>query len=546
MPTAVQTTAAMSGTLGIADKRAALRELVPGRSFAEVGGLWGLHNEMVSDALKADALSAAMIDTTPLTNPGWQQLRERVAAETPRGFTTLQADACAANFAQSVGTFDIVHSPATVFHVHTPPAYLLNLRKITNEYLIITSMTLPEKLSYGGNELDLSGGRFLSTHQLDETQAAVLNAHFAAVGLGKAGIVEKGENLLLPNGMPNFSPWWWLFTAESLRRLLSAVGFDVVSVGESWPGRAHSFLCRPRDFAARAPAAGSPQPETAPARTGGTEEASKRALDFARETFGRNAAWWGEGVASEVGFWRNQLETGGGKWKEAFQRRIGADPPLDGRLESLVRRMGLDAVEILDVGAGPVTSVGRSSPHCRPRVRAVDPLAPLYSRLLAAAGIAPAVETEFAPAEALSYFLPLHSFDVVHCRNALDQAINPLLGILQMLTMLRPGGIVYLRHNANEAEHHGYAGLHQFNFSVEGSRFLIRNPARSVDVGEWLSGIAEIEPWPGGLAAEVLIRPAHGGMVEIDSPQAEMADLSNKIQREMLRERELLDEGIAG
>ncbi|HKS90091.1 MAG TPA: DUF1698 domain-containing protein, partial [Stellaceae bacterium] len=289
----------MPPSLNIADKRAVIRELVRDRSFADVGGLWGVQNEMVSVALKADASAATMIDITPLANPLWQQLRERVLGETLRPFKAVQADACAVDFVERVGAFDVVHSAGVIYHLHSPIDYLINLRKITREYLIVTSMTVPDKLSHEDREIDLSGGRFLSTYGLDGPQAAIVEEHFAALGIKNA--LLRDDNSLLPNGMFNVGPWWWLFTAESLRRLLSLAGLEMLAVGESWPGRAHSFLCRPRYAAAplhAAPAA----PDNA---------ALRRALAAARQAFGMDAAWWSDGMAAELRFWKHWVETGG-------------------------------------------------------------------------------------------------------------------------------------------------------------------------------------------------------------------------------------------
>jgi SAM-dependent methyltransferase len=508
----------MPPSLNIADKRTLIRELVPGRSFVDVGGLWGVRGEMVSVALKADASAATMIDITPLTNPLWQQLRERVLGETLRPFKAVHADASAADFVERVGAFDIVHSAGVIYHLHSPIDYLINLRRITREYLIFSSATVPDKILYEGREIDLGGGRFLSTHGLDPEQKEIVDGHFAALGLNT--IVSAAENLLLPDGMPDYGPWWWLFTAESLRRLLSMAGFDVLATA-SWQGRADSFLCRPRYAAApvhAAPAA----PDNA---------ALRRALAAARQAFGMDAAWWSDGMAAELRFWKHWVETGGAQWPSNFQSRSGPNPPLDGRLETLIRDLRLDDVDILDVGAGPLTTVGTLSQYCRPRVHAIDPLARPYARLLREAGIAPAVETEFAAAETLPFLLPPRSFDVVHCRNALDEAVNPLIGILQMLAMLRPGGVVYLRHATNAAEHAGYTGAQQFNFELRDDTLVVANTARTVDIGEWLRGLATVEPWPGGLGAEALIRLADNRPFEVALSDAEMADLCETMQR---------------
>jgi len=95
-------------------------------------------------------------------------------------------------------------------------------------------------------------------------------------------------------------------------------------------------------------------------------------------------------------------------------------------------------------------------------------------------------------------------------RNALDHAVDPLLGIRQMLEVTRPGGWVLLRHARNEGVPGQFrVGLHQWAFDVvQGSssaRFVIWNPQLRADVTSWLleTGLAlevrtELRPHPGG------------------------------------------------
>jgi SAM-dependent methyltransferase len=114
-------------------------------------------------------------------------------------------------------------------------------------------------------------------------------------------------------------------------------------------------------------------------------------------------------------------------------------------------------------------------------VIACDPLAPLYDSLIAEAGVQPPVRTVFAPAEDLSVFFPRSSFDIVHCRNALDHSIDPVRGLEEMLRVMRVGGSLVLRHHANEAEREAYVGLHQFNIDEQDGRLVFWNKAGSIE-----------------------------------------------------------------
>jgi hypothetical protein len=125
-------------------------------------------------------------------------------------------------------------------------------------------------------------------------------------------------------------------------------------------------------------------------------------------------------------------------------------------------------------------------------LRAADPLATVYKELLTKAEITPLVETEFALAEDLSAFYARGSFDIAHSQNALDHCFDPLLGIIEMLKVVRTGGYVALRHNPNEAQTANYAGFHQHNFDKRDGEFVIWNQAGSTNVTRFLGVAGEV------------------------------------------------------
>jgi SAM-dependent methyltransferase len=66
-------------------------------------------------------------------------------------------------------------------------------------------------------------------------------------------------------------------------------------------------------------------------------------------------------------------------------------------------------------------------------ISATDPLAEQYATLLSEANISVPVATQKADAEHLTLHFPDDHFDIVHSRNALDHAYDPLEAISQML-----------------------------------------------------------------------------------------------------------------
>jgi SAM-dependent methyltransferase len=126
---------------------------------------------------------------------------------------------------------------------------------------------------------------------------------------------------------------------------------------------------------------------------------------------------------------------------------------------------------------------------------AVDPLADEYDRLLEDAGLEPPVRTICVAGEDLLEHFDRGTFDIAYATNALDHSADPLGIISNMVALVRPGGIVLLRHKRNEGESAHYGGLHQWNFDVDDGRLVLWNDAVRMDVGAALDGRAETTAW---------------------------------------------------
>src|SRR5208337_1637995 len=97
---------------------------------------------------------------------------------------------------------------------------------------------------------------------------------------------------------------------------------------------------------------------------------------------------WSSGIAHEVDFWSKFLKTNGLLWPAEYVRRLDPDAELDPAIGAILERVG-DGATILDVGAGPLTVLGKKWKQYQFSIRAVDPLAELYDRLLATCGATP-------------------------------------------------------------------------------------------------------------------------------------------------------------
>jgi SAM-dependent methyltransferase len=154
-----------------------------------------------------------------------------------------------------------------------------------------------------------------------------------------------------------------------------------------------------------------------------------------------------------------------------------------------------EEVSVLDVGAGPLTWLGYRYPGKKLTIVSVDPLAADYDQLLRDAGLEPPVRTIRVAGEDLPEHFDPASFDIAYATNALDHSADPLTIISNMLTVVRPGGIVILRHKRNEGQSARYSGLHQWNFDAVDGGLLLWNEAAEIDVGAALAGRAETTAW---------------------------------------------------
>ena len=219
-----------------------------------------------------------------------------------------------------------------------------------------------------------------------------------------------------------------------------------------------------------------------------------RSLRQVRRKLSSQQQVWDRALPGEADFWSEWIATRGLDWPREFERRFDAAQPLS---ESLVLdvldRIAADEVRILDVGAGPATSLGKTHPAKRLEIAAVDPLADDYARLLAEAGLRAPMRTQQVAGEQLSRAFEAESFDVAYARNAIDHAVDPARIVREMLAVVRPGGFVVLRHYENEAETEGYEGLHQWNFCLQDDRLVICNERRRIDVAAELEGEPAVE-----------------------------------------------------
>jgi SAM-dependent methyltransferase len=193
------------------------------------------------------------------------------------------------------------------------------------------------------------------------------------------------------------------------------------------------------------------------------------------------------GLSDELSFWTEWVKTKSSAWPGDYETRLDPDTRLSPEYCAFIDHLPQEEIKILDVGAGPLTILGKKHPSKRLMIWAVDVLAERYDELLARYEVRPVVRTTFADAEKLTEKFAENSFDLVTARNCLDHAVDPVEAIRQILLVTKRGCFAVLDHAENEGETQGYQGLHQWNFMVRDGDLIVRGVHHAANVSRQLS-----------------------------------------------------------
>jgi len=225
-----------------------IQNVVPHRTFVDVGALWGTVNEKVSVASRAGAASVAVIDEVPLGAPLWTAFDDRMVELGIAGVRRVSANLD--RLPEPVERFDVVHCSGIVYHCPNPIFTLGQLRLLTGEWLILTSMVVPETIDSAIGSIRIGSGQALFVPGLDAPSRAIVDRYlFERDVRGAIGIDQPVERW----DPTNYDPWWWLLTPSAVATMLRVAGFTVEADAPYWDGRAHTFLARRADTAAAPP-----------------------------------------------------------------------------------------------------------------------------------------------------------------------------------------------------------------------------------------------------------------------------------------------------
>lgn len=185
-----------------------MRAHAPGRSWLDVGCMWGVEGALALLAEEAGATRVTGVDVMA-ASPGFE--RERLARGSAMRF--VQGDLHdPATFAQ-VGTHDVVWCSGVLYHAPNPLLTLERLRSVCGERLILATETLPELPGVPGACVfypALAGERERAPYR-------------RAPGGRAVGVTEPFDPAA------GYGNWFWGITPSALRGMLRAGGFALES-----------------------------------------------------------------------------------------------------------------------------------------------------------------------------------------------------------------------------------------------------------------------------------------------------------------------------
>ena len=228
------------------EKHKWIAELVEGRSFIDVGGLWGTLNETVCLAVKSGARSATMADIQPFDSKWWVAFHERCKELGVEGYESIRMDICNRGDLDTNKQYDFVHCSGIIYHVSDPLQLIQNLKTICSEYLIITSMIIPEKITNRYGMIESPQGTCHLVNTLPKERREIFRQFLEEKKRNPDIVSQKTyEDLFRPDGTVRTGPWWWLFTSKTLDAMCELCGLEILR-SHTVEGYSHTILCKPK------------------------------------------------------------------------------------------------------------------------------------------------------------------------------------------------------------------------------------------------------------------------------------------------------------
>lgn len=192
-------------------RRDLVRELAPGRSFIDVGGMWNVHGEIAFLAESAGAERVVVFDAMDATAE-FERERERRGSKVE----FVRGDLHDAEAIGSLGRFDAVWCSGVIYHSPSPYEQIRQLRRICDADLILGSHVVPEVPGIPQACVWYPG-------LPEPARRAFRRAHGGDDAPRCIGLTEPFDPEL------GYANYWWGITRSAMRAMVETAGFDVVA-----------------------------------------------------------------------------------------------------------------------------------------------------------------------------------------------------------------------------------------------------------------------------------------------------------------------------
>jgi len=229
--------------------------VAPGRSLLDLGGIRERSgNERCSWAQRCGAVDVAMADNLSLDHELWAYFRNTTRERGVKGIDFRpEIDVDSPGLAQKLGQFDIVCATALLYHAPNPVHTLLNLRHVVGEYLIASTVVVPDVVENSEGRVAFPAASALFLPALRGHERAVLRRHYLdRFQLDLDIHAPMGSGNMMPyvtSGEASPWPYWWFFTKSAFERALELLEMRILD-RHTWQEHAHFvFLRRNQDVA---------------------------------------------------------------------------------------------------------------------------------------------------------------------------------------------------------------------------------------------------------------------------------------------------------
>ena len=187
------------------DNKELISGYIQGKTFADVGALWGVHGENVFYALENGATAAVAIDVYDETEQ-FKAQKEKYGDS----LKFVKGDINAEETLEQTGPQDVVLFAGVLYHAPDPLHMLMNLRRITKEILILNSASIPE----------VPGMRNVAVFY-PHLKPSERSAWARGIGSQRAITTPYAPG-------EGYGNWFWGLTPSVIESMIQCAGFEVV------------------------------------------------------------------------------------------------------------------------------------------------------------------------------------------------------------------------------------------------------------------------------------------------------------------------------